>query len=432
MADRLDIIIFGASGFTGIHCIPYIAKLSKQNGRNLSWGIAGRSEEKLKQALQDVGKKIEADLDAIPVVIADISDDESLVNMAKRAKLIINCVGPYRFYGEAVVKACIEAGTHHIDVSGEPEYMEKMQLEHHEAAEEKGVYAISACGLDSIPTDCGIVYLQQNFEGTLNSVETYLKMWSEDGAQGSAVNYGTWESAVHSLGNTGKLSDIRSRFYQKYKKPPTYPPKLKSSNCPHKSKHVDGWVLPFLGADRSVARRTQGYLYEIEDKRPVQVSTYFTVPSLIAVIFMIIYGMIFGILAKFKIGRKLLLAYPELFSAGLFSKKPPSEETIEKAWFAIDFYGEGWKEKLANKDDQYTTPIDTKIRARVKGPNPGYGSTCLALVMAGIIVLTETDKLANNGRGGIYPPGAAFAKTSLVKQLNENGLSFEIIAQQDI
>ncbi|XP_030748370.1 saccharopine dehydrogenase-like oxidoreductase [Sitophilus oryzae] len=432
MANRLDIVIFGATGFTGLHCIPYVAKLSKANGRNLSWGVAGRSEEKLKKTLKELGEKNGDNFDSIPIITADIQDKDSIVNMAKKAKLVINCCGPYRFFGEPVVKACIEAGAHHVDVSGEPEYMEKVQLEHHEAAVEKGVYAISACGLDSIPSDLGVAFVQQNFEGTLNSVETYLRGWTEGDVKGPLINYGTWDSAVHGLENQHKLKTVRSKLFEKLKKVPSFSPKLKVKLYPHKSEHANGWVLPFLGSDQSVIRRSQNYFYHYENQRPVQVGTYFTVSSTLALIGILFYAVIFAILSRFSFGRKLLLNYPELFSGGFFSKEQPKEETIQNTWFSIDFYGEGWKEKLANKDDQYVTPVDRQIVGQVKGQNPGYGSTCLLLTLAGIIILTEKEKLPNNGRGGIYPPGATFAKTSLVKQLNENGLTFKIVSQNDI
>lgn len=85
--------------------------------------------------------------------------------MTKMAKVIINCCGPYRFYGENVVKACVDTRTHHVDISGEPEYMERMQLKYHDIAKEKGIYIVSACGLDSIPADLGVVFLEQNFNG---------------------------------------------------------------------------------------------------------------------------------------------------------------------------------------------------------------------------------------------------------------------------
>lgn len=165
MSNRLDIIIFGASGFTGKHTIPQVHKFSKSDGRSLTWGVSGRSEQKLKETLSEVAKKLEANFDDIPIITADVGDEESLKKMAERAKVVINCCGPYRFYGEPVVRACLAAKTHHVDVSGEPQYMETMQLKYHEEAKEKGVYIASACGFDSIPTDLGVVFLQEKFEG---------------------------------------------------------------------------------------------------------------------------------------------------------------------------------------------------------------------------------------------------------------------------
>lgn len=430
MADRLDLLLLGATGFTGIHCIPYLHKFSKSNGRNLTWGVAGRSEEKLKQALEKVGKEIEADLEKIPIVVVDIDNEESVQKMAQRAKVVLNCCGPFLTLGETVVKACIAAGTHHVDVSGEPQYMEKIQLEQNEAATEKGVYIVSACGLDSIPADLGVVFLQQEFEGTLNSVVTYIELWEEDNASspGSAVNYGTWHSAVMGVSRWGDLVELRKKLFPK--KLPKLEPKLKHKFLPHKSNVVDGWVLPFPGADRSVIKRSQLHFYEVDQTRPVQVGTYFVIKSFIALILLAIFGTIFSLFTKFSFGRKLLLDYPEFFSAGWFSKKSPPEEKIQKSWFQITLYGEGWKEKLTDKDDQYTKPCDKCIVGRVKGKNPGYGATCVCLVMSAIIIATENDKLP--GKGGVLPPGAAFAKTSLIKQLNENGVTFDVISQKEL
>ncbi|XP_018580216.1 saccharopine dehydrogenase-like oxidoreductase [Anoplophora glabripennis] len=431
MTDRLDLLLLGATGFTGIHCIPYLHKFSKSSGRNMTWGVAGRSEEKLKQALEKIGKEIEADLEKIPTIVVDINDEESLLKMAQRAKVVINCCGPFfPTLGEAVVKACIAAGTHHVDVSGEPQYMEKVQLEQNVAAKEKGVYVVSACGLDSIPADLGIVFLQQEFEGTLNSVVTYMEAWEEGSRStpGSAVNYGTWHSAVTSLGHWNDLVELRKKLFPK--KLPKFEPQLKHKVMPHKSNVVDGWVVPFPGSDRSVIKRSQLYFYEVDQRRPVQVGTYFVVKSLMGLILLAIFGTIFSLFTKFSFGRKLLLNYPEIFSGGYFSKKSPPEEKIQKSWFQITLYGEGWKEKLTDKDDQYPKPCDKCIVGRVKGNNPGYGATCVCLVLSAIVIATENDKLP--GKGGVLAPGAAFAKTSLVKQLNENGVTFDVISQKDL
>lgn len=108
------------------------------------------------------------DVKNTPKIIADVSDMQSLQDMAKVAKVVLNCVGPYRFFGEQVVQACIIEGAHHVDLSGEPQFLEKVQLLYHKDAEEKGVYVIGACGFDSIPADCGTVFLEQNFDGRSN------------------------------------------------------------------------------------------------------------------------------------------------------------------------------------------------------------------------------------------------------------------------
>lgn len=96
--------------------------------------------------------------------------------MASKGRVVLNCVGPYRFYGEAVVKACVENGASHVDISGEPQFMERMQLEYNDAARESRVYVVQACGFDSIPADVGIVYLEDQFDGQVNSIETFLDL----------------------------------------------------------------------------------------------------------------------------------------------------------------------------------------------------------------------------------------------------------------
>jgi len=143
-----------------------------------------------------------------------------------------------------------------------------------------------------------------------------------------------------------------------------------------------------------------------------------------------LFGLVFSIMAKFAFGRNLLLKYPSLFSGGIFDTKEPSEEVIEKSWFKISFVGKGWKERLAGPEDQYKNPPNKGILAEVKGKNPGYGSTCICLVLAGIVILTEPSNLPK--AGGVYPPGAAFEGTSLIEQLDENGVTFKVVKEYDI
>lgn len=103
--------------------------------------------------------------------------------------------------------------------------MERMQLEYNKAAEEAGVYVISACGFDSIPCDLGVIFTQQKFDGEVNSIETYLNFWSKHNAGGGAfLHYGTWESAVYGFTHADELRGLRSKLYTT--KLPSVEPKL--------------------------------------------------------------------------------------------------------------------------------------------------------------------------------------------------------------
>jgi short subunit dehydrogenase-like uncharacterized protein len=124
-ATRLDLIVFGASGFTGKYAILEVNKLAIEKG-GLKWGISGRNKSKLEDVLREMGQKAKVDLSKTPIIVADVNDDDSLEAMASQARVVINCAGPYRFYGEAVVKACVKSGTHHVDVSGEPQVIIKL------------------------------------------------------------------------------------------------------------------------------------------------------------------------------------------------------------------------------------------------------------------------------------------------------------------
>lgn len=426
-AEKLDVIIFGATGFTGKYTVYEACSVLE----NLRWGVAGRNREKLEAVLKEMGAKANKNLMNTPIIIADINDEKSLVEMAKRCRVVVNLCGPYRFYGEPVVKACIEAGTHHVDVSGEPQYMETMQLKYHAKAQEKNVYIISACGFDSIPADMGVVFIEKNFDGVVNSVETYLKSYKKGGPTGGAgIHYGTWESAVYGLAHASELRGIRTQLYSE--RLPKFQPVLKSRPLIFRSDIVNGVCLPFPGADRSVVMRSQRFLYEQERKRPVQMHAYVTFGSYLTAALVALFAVVFGLMSKFSFGRKLLLKYPKVFSLGFISHEGPSEEAMERTYFSMTMKALGWpqSERLAEPTDQYTNPPTKSLMVKVSGPNPGYGSTCVALLCSALTVLKESDKMP--GTGGVLPPGAAFAKTSLISELekHEHGIKFEILANK--
>jgi len=127
--------------------------------------------------LTETAKKIGSDLNSIPIIIADIADKKLVQDMTARAKVIINCCGPYHFYGEIVVVSCIETGTHYVDVSGESQFIELMEMKYNQHAKEKGVYIISACGFDCVPADLGLVFLENNFQDVYVSSCCLAALW---------------------------------------------------------------------------------------------------------------------------------------------------------------------------------------------------------------------------------------------------------------
>jgi len=292
---------------------------------------------------------------------------------------------------------------------------------------QKGVYIVSACGFDSIPGDLGLVFLQRQFKGDLNSVEAYIEMGTEPGyvsPGGAGIYYGTYESLVYGITHANELRSLRQKLFPT--RLPKMVPSLKLRGNIFKSDVIGKWCIPFLGADRSVMLRSQRFFYESEKKRPCQVQTYLGMPSLLGTLSIIVIGALFMILCKFSFGRKILLQHPKFFTFGFMSHEGPSEETMNKTLFTTTLIGEGWDEHVPEPTDAHDGPPTKRMTVKVKGRNPGYGATCTALVLSGYAVLKESDKMP--GRGGVYPPGAAFAKTSLIEELNKHGVTFEVVS----
>ncbi len=152
---EFDVVVFGATGFTGQLVAEY---LNKQYGKNsgVTWAMAGRSADKLAEVRDLIGAPSNT-----PLIVADSSDAASLEDMARRAKCVLTSVGPYSLYGEPVVKACVEAGADYVDLCGEVLFMREMIAKYQTAAIQSGARLVFSCGFDSIPFDLGVQYLQE-------------------------------------------------------------------------------------------------------------------------------------------------------------------------------------------------------------------------------------------------------------------------------
>ncbi|MBM0239384.1 saccharopine dehydrogenase NADP-binding domain-containing protein [Micromonospora sp. ATA32] len=168
MADRqFEVVLFGATGFTGSLTAEYLAAHAPVGTR---WALAGRDGGRLRALRDRLG------VDA-GVVEADVADAGSLRRLAEAGRVVITTVGPYIRYGEGVVAACAEAGTDYVDLTGESEFVDLTYLRHHATAERTGARLVHACGFDSIPPDLGALFtVQQLPEGQPIRMRGYLSV----------------------------------------------------------------------------------------------------------------------------------------------------------------------------------------------------------------------------------------------------------------
>ncbi|MFS0771689.1 saccharopine dehydrogenase family protein [Sphingomonas sp. 1P08PE] len=148
-----DLIVYGATGFTGRLVAEYLAGAHPAHGR---WAMAGRSLAKLQEVRDAIGTS--ADL---PLVVADADDPTSLAAMAARTAVVLTTVGPYQLYGSELVAACAAAGTGYVDLCGEPGWMRRMIDAHEGTAVRTGARIVFSCGFDSIPFDLGVMTVQE-------------------------------------------------------------------------------------------------------------------------------------------------------------------------------------------------------------------------------------------------------------------------------
>ncbi|GFS14889.1 saccharopine dehydrogenase-like oxidoreductase [Elysia marginata] len=418
-SKKYDLVIFGASGFTGQFVIDHVAKLAEEE--KLTWAVAGRTKPKLLKALSEASIRTGKKLSGIPMIIADTGNHISLDEMAKQARVVLNCVGPYRFFGEPVVKACIENGAHHLDISGEPQFLETMQFLYDKKAKENNVMIIGATGFDSVPAESGIMQLLEKFQGgALTNVESFLSI--QHGPKGGGINFATYESAVHSFQHAGELIKLRKSISAEPM--PKIQHRLPKRPYMFFSEEVKKWCLPFMGSDKSVVNRTvRGHFASGVVKNNVEFNPYLSLSSLCSTLKFRAFIFIFTFLCHYSLGRWLLLKFPQVFSLGYFKRGGPSQEQINGTIFTKTFVGRGFDSHESAKSGGKP---NRQVTVRLTAPEPGYISTPICMVQCAAVVLREADRMRHTS--GVLTPGAAFYGTSLLQRLHKHNVQFETIS----
>jgi short subunit dehydrogenase-like uncharacterized protein len=371
-----DVVLFGATGFTGALTAEYLA--ANAGGARLA--LAGRNREKL--------EKLDSGL---PLLQADVDDPASLREMASSARVVITTVGPYIKYGEPLVAACAETGSDYVDLTGEPEFVDLMYVRHHEKAVETGARIVHCCGFDSIPHDLGAYFtVKQLPEGVPIKVEGFVRA-------GGTFSGGTLESALTAFSRVRQLtktSGERKRMEQRSKDR-----RVRGiRGTPKRVSSIGAWALPMPTIDPQIVIRSARALERYGPD--FSYGHYFATRSL-------------PLAAGLPVGAAALFAAAQVPPARRFilSRRTPGEgpsrEQIEKGWFKVRFEGEGGGRRVVTQ---------------VSGGDPGYGDT--AKMLAESALCLAQDELPESA--GQVTTAQAMGD-ALIERLRHAGIAFEVL-----
>ena len=379
-----DIVVFGATGFTGGLTAEYLAAHADPGTR---WALAGRSRSKL----EAVRARLGADLDQLPLIEADVNDPMSLRALAESTKVVITTVGPYINYGEPLVAACAGAGTDYVDLTGEPEFVDLMWLRYHEQAQRSGARLVHSCGFDSIPYDLGVLYtVSQLPEDAPIAAEGFVRM-------GGTFSGGTYHSAVHIMGRLREGARVGRERRQRERRPERRRVRGMAGK-PHRDGFGGGWAVPFPTIDPQTVLRSASAL---DRYGPDFSYSHYLVVRRLPVLAGLAAGAGAAVaLAQLPPTRKVLL---KLKDPG----EGPSPEQRDKSWFRVRF--------RARADG-------TELHTQVSGGDPGYSETSKMLAHAALSL--AHDQLPETA--GQVTPAVAMGQ-ALIDRLQRDGIRFEVL-----
>jgi len=386
-SKELDVVLFGATGFTGGLTADYLARHVPDGCR---WALAGRNQAKL-EAVRERLASVDPGLADLPLLLADVADEDSLAEVARRTRVVITTVGPYLEHGEPLVAACAKAGTDYVDLTGEPEFVDRMYLAHHDEAVRTGARIVHACGFDSIPHDLGALFtVKQLPEGLALRVRGMVR------ASGT-FSGGTFASALTAFSRSGQMRQAHAARRRQEPRPENR--RVRSSaKRPHFDALAGYWLVPLPTIDPLVVRRSAEALdrygpdftyshYAAVKRLPVALGGIAAVGAL-------------ALGAQVAPLRKLLISrVPQ--------GEGPSEERREKAWFCVRFIGEGG---------------GRRVFTEVSGGDPGYTETAVMLAESALCLAFDDD---NPSTAGQVTTAVAMGDR-LLERLVAAGISFTV------
>ncbi|MEV4292088.1 saccharopine dehydrogenase NADP-binding domain-containing protein [Nonomuraea bangladeshensis] len=366
-----DIVLFGASGFTGALTAAYLAAAAPPGTR---WALAGRDPAKLERLGLDV-----------PILRADAADRAALADLAARTRVLATAVGPYIVHGEPLVAACAEAGTHYLDLTGEPEFVDRTYLRHHDLAARTGAKLVHACGFDSIPWDLGVLHtvglLPENVPLTVSG---FLRV-------NGRPSGGTLSTVLTVAGRARQAAEAAAQRRAAEPRPKG----RRISSRAGGVRYVGGWALPMPTLDPMIVGRSARLLDRYGPDFTYR--QHFAVRTLPRALAVTAGAGALAVAAALPPARDLL-------RARLRPGQGPSPEQRAKSWFRVTFLGEGGGERVITE---------------VAGGDPGYDETAKMLGESALCL--AFDDLPE--RAGQLTTASAMGQ-ALIDRLVRAGISF--------
>lgn len=402
-----DIVLFGATSFVGQITARYMLEKLGPNGQ-ISWAIAGRSEQKLNQLKSSLG----AAADNVPLIIADSEDTDSLNALCRQSRVVISTVGPYLLYGEPMIKACADNGTDYCDLTGEAYWIKLMIDKYQATAEQSGARLINCCGFDSIPSDLGVHYLQQQAHNKFGQYFDQVKLGVK--AIKGGASGGTIASMIEMLNAAKADPEARQAMGDPYLLCPqnqSYQIRQSSLKGPAYDRDFHCWSAPFVMEainSRVVLRSNALQNMRYSDKFSYQEVMLTGVGfkgwlrglSLSLGLAGFVVAMMIGPIGRLM--QKSLLPKPG---------EGPSETQQQNGYYDLRIVGQNEQQQMAIK---------------VTGDrDPGYGSTAKILAQAGLCMALDVEK--TDLPGGFWTPSTAMGDKLVARLIQHAGLGFEVI-----
>lgn len=388
-SSKFDIVVYGATGFTGRLVAEYLAAQYRGDA-SLKWAMAGRSKDKLAAVRDAIGAPSDT-----PLIVADAADPASLKAMVDQTKSVITTVGPYQFYGNELLAACVASGTDYFDLCGEPLWMRQMIDKHEAGAKASGARIMFSCGFDSVPFELGAFFVQEEARRVFGAPA--LRVKGRVRAMRGTLSGGTAASAKATFEAVAKDLSLVATLKDPFALTPGFKgPKQPPGSKPSYEEDLQSWIAPFMMAlinTRNVHRSNMlmGFPYGQEFVYDEMVLT--------------------GPGEKGEANAKLVVA-ANTEKTGPDAPKPgegPSKEERDNGLYDLLYVA--------------IAPDDRQVRAAVKGDrDPGYGSTSKMISECAICLLRDTPDVP----AGIWTPGAAM-QHKLIKRLTDHaGLTFAV------